>query len=159
MPEPEWNDQVKYADLDVTLTRIFGSTKLNITDDLFVIAGFNAIDYNRKGDNSGVAVDNDESEISPYLAATYMINDDVNVYVSYSDIYQPLDQYDIDGEFLDPSKGVNYEVGVKAQWFDDKLLTTFAVFSAEQENIAVFAGVHDDGTFLLRRCNNGLNRF
>jgi len=147
LPEPEWDDQVTYADLDVTLTRIFGSTKLNITDDLFVIAGFNAIDYNRKGNNSGVAVDNDESEISPYLAATYMINDDVNVYVSYSDIYQPLDQYDIDGEFLDPSKGVNYEVGVKAQWFDDKLLTTFAVFSAEQENIAVFAGVHDDGTF------------
>ena len=145
LPEPEWDDQVKYSDLDVTLTRAFGSTKLNITDDLFFIAGFNAIDYSRKGDNSGVAVDNSESEISPYVAATYSLNDDINVYASYSDIYQPLDQYDIDGEFLDPSKGTNFEVGVKTQLFDDTVLATVAVFSAEQENIAVYAGANAAG--------------
>lgn len=147
LPEPEWSDQVKYSDLDVSLTRIFGSTKLNVTDDLFFIAGFNAIDYSRKGYNSGGAVDNEESEISPYLAATYSINDDINLYASYSDIYQPLDQYDYDGQFLDPSKGVNYEIGVKTQWFNDNLLTTFAVFSAEQDNIAVFAGVNEVGSY------------
>ncbi|GHB66369.1 ferric-rhodotorulic acid/ferric-coprogen receptor FhuE [Psychrosphaera saromensis] len=145
LPEPEWEDQIRYSDLDVTLTRVFGSTKLNVTDDLFFIAGINAIDYSREGDNSGVAVNNQESEISPYVAATYSINDDINVYASYSDIYQPLDQYDIDGEFLDPSKGVNFEIGVKSQWFDDALLTTFAVFSAEQENIAVYAGANAAG--------------
>lgn len=140
IPEPVWEDRMTYADLDVTLTRLFGSTKLNITDSLFVIAGFNAIDYSRKGYNSGGAVDNDENEISPYLATTYAITDDINAYVSYSDIYQPQEQYDYDGHFLDPSKGVNYEIGVKTQWFDDNLLATFAVFRAEQENIAVYAG-------------------
>jgi outer membrane receptor for ferric coprogen and ferric-rhodotorulic acid len=50
-PKPLWAERNKYADLDVTLTRLFGSTKLNITDSLFVIAGFNAIDYSRKGHN------------------------------------------------------------------------------------------------------------
>ncbi len=140
IPEPEWSDKFIYADLDVTLTRVFGSTKLNVTDNLFVIAGFNAIDYTRKGYNSGGEVDNEENEISPYLGVTYSITDDINLYASYSDIYQPLEQYDIEGQFLDPSKGVNYEIGVKTQWFDDNLLTTFSIFSAEQENIAVFAG-------------------
>ena len=146
-PEPEWLDKAKYSDLDVTLTRLFGSTKLNISDDLFIIAGFNAIDYSRKGYNSGGAVDNDENEISPYLAATYSITDDINAYVSYSDIYQPQEQYDYDGHFLDPSKGVNYEIGVKTQWFDDNLLATFAIFRAEQDNIAVFAGINDLGDY------------
>ncbi len=147
IPEPEWSEKVKYAELDVTLTRIFGSTKVNITDDLFVIAGFNAIDYTRKGYNEGGPVDNNESEISPYLAATYSINEDVNVYIGYSDIYQPQEQTDFDGHFLDPSKGTNYEVGVKTQWFDDNLLATFSVFSAEQENVSVFAGLNTTGDY------------
>jgi len=147
IPEPVWGDKMRYSDLDVTLTRLFGSTKLNITDSLFVLAGFNAIDYSRKGYNSGGAVDNEESEISPYIAATYAINDDINAYVSYSDIYQPQEQYDYDGHFLDPSKGVNYEIGVKTQWFDDNLLATFAVFRAEQDNIATFAGINGLGEY------------
>ena len=147
LPEPDWEEKVAYSNIDVTLTRIFGSTKLNITNDLFVVAGFNAIEYTRKGDNNGVDVDNDESEISPYLAATYSITDDINAYVSYSDIYQPQEQYDINGKFLDPSKGVNYELGLKTQWFDDNLLATVALFSAEQENIAVFDGIDENGTY------------
>ncbi|NQY89020.1 MAG: TonB-dependent siderophore receptor [Colwellia sp.] len=150
IPEPVWGERNKYADLDVTLTRLFGSTKLNISNDLFIIAGFNAIDYSRKGYNSGGAVDNDENEISPYLAATYSITDDINAYVSYSDIYQPQEQYDYDGHFLDPSIGVNYEIGVKTQWFDDNLLATFAVFSAEQDNIAVYAGVNELGNYYYK---------
>jgi len=141
-PEPEWADKVKYSDLDVTLTRVFASTKYNVTDKLFVVAGFNAIEYNREGYNQGIIVDDKENEISPYLAATYALTDDSNIYFGYSDIYQPLDQYDYDGKFLDPSKGVNFETGIKTQWLDDNLLTTFSIFRAEQENIAVYAGVN-----------------
>jgi outer membrane receptor for ferric coprogen and ferric-rhodotorulic acid len=159
IPEPVWADKIRYSDLDVTLTRLFGSTKLNISNDLFIIAGFNAIDYSREGYNSGGAVDNDENEISPYLAATYSITDDINAYVSYSDIYQPQEQYDYDGHFLDPSKGVNYEIGVKTQWFDDNLLATFAVFRAEQDNIAVFAGINDLGNYYYKGTTTDSNGF
>jgi outer membrane receptor for ferric coprogen and ferric-rhodotorulic acid len=159
IPEPEWLDKTKYSDLDVTLTRLFGSTKLNISNDLFAIAGFNAIEYSRKGYNSGGTVDNDESEVSPYLAATYSITDDINAYVSYSDIYQPQEQYDYDGHFLDPSKGVNYEIGVKTQWFDDNLLATFAIFRAEQDNIAVFAGINDLGNYYYKGTTMDSNGF
>jgi len=141
-PEPQWADKVQYSDLDVTLTRVFASTKYNVTDKLFVVAGFNAIDYSREGYNQGVVVDNKENEISPYLATTYSLTDNSNIYFSYSDIYQPLDQYDYDGNFLAPSKGVNFETGIKTQWLDDNLLTTFSIFRAEQENIAVYAGVN-----------------
>jgi len=159
IPEPVWGDKMRYADLDVTLTRLFGSTKLNINDDLFVIAGFNAIEYSRKGYNSGGPVDNEESEVSPYLGATYSITDDINAYISYSDIYQPQEQYDFDGHFLDPSKGVNYEIGVKTQWFDDNLLATFAIFRAEQDNIAVFAGINDLGNYYYKGTTMDSNGF
>lgn len=140
VPEPVWLDIDTYADLDVTLTRFFGSTKLNITDNFFVVAGFNSIKFTREGINSGVVIDNEESETSPYIGATFGITDDINAYVSYSDIYQPQEEYDYDGYFLAPTKGINIEAGIKTEWFDKNLLATFAVFSAEQDNLASFAG-------------------
>lgn len=158
-PEPLWGERNKYADLDVTLTRLFGSTKLNITDSLFVIAGFNAIDYSRKGYNAGGDVDNEENEISPYLATTYAITDDINAYLSYSDIYQPQEQYNYDGQFLAPSKGVNYEIGIKTQWLDDSLLASFAVFRAEQDNIAVYAGLNALGQYYYEGTTMDSNGF
>ena len=119
---------------------------MNVTDDLFFVAGFNAVEYKREGyTDYTVDVKNDENEISPYLAATYAITENINAYASYSDVYQPQEQYDINGQFLDPSKGVNYEIGLKTQWLDDRLLATFALFSGEQENIAAYAGISPDG--------------
>jgi outer membrane receptor for ferric coprogen and ferric-rhodotorulic acid len=143
--EPIWGDKTLYADIDMTINRLFASTKLNIADDFFVVAGFNAINFTREGLNNidavapdePIIIDNDESEISPYIGATYAVTEDVNVYASYSDVYQPQEQYDYDGYFLDPTKGINYEAGIKTQWFDDALLATFAIFSAEQDNLPV----------------------
>ena len=49
-------------------------------------------------------------------------------YASYSDIFQAQDRRDINNSYLQPMKGVNVEVGVKAEWLGGKLLTTFALF-------------------------------
>ncbi|MEP1551892.1 TonB-dependent siderophore receptor [Paraglaciecola sp.] len=135
--EPVWGDKTLYSDIDMTITRYFGSTKLNITNDLFVVAGFNAINFTREGTNSSGEINNDESEVSPYIGATYAITEDINVYASYSDVYQPQEQYDYDSKFIDPTKGINYEAGIKTQWLDDRLLATFAIFAAEQNNLPI----------------------
>ncbi|MEP0357681.1 TonB-dependent siderophore receptor [Paraglaciecola sp.] len=135
--EPVWGDKTLYSDIDMTITRYFGSTKLNITNDLFVVAGFNAIKFTREGTNSSGEINNDESEVSPYIGATYAITEDINVYASYSDVYQPQEQYDYDSKFIDPTKGINYEAGIKTQWLDDRLLATFAIFAAEQNNLPI----------------------
>lgn len=149
--EPNWGEQSKYTDIDVTLTRAFGSAKFTINKDLLFIAGFNSIDYKREGVNSGTDIYNHESEISPFAGFTYSISEDINAYLSYSDIYQPQEQYNEQGEFLDPTKGVNVEIGTKIQWFDDKLLTTFAIFSAEQQDLSAFAGIRQsDGRWYYK---------
>ncbi|TAP31903.1 TonB-dependent siderophore receptor [Alteromonas sp. KUL42] len=144
IPEPDWLGVSEYSNIEQTLTRYFGSAKFSVTDEMFVVAGFNAIDFERNGNNAGAIIDNSESEASPYLGATYAVTEDVNAYVSYSDVYQPQEQYDINGQYLDPTKGKNFEAGFKAQWFDDKLLTTFAYFTAEQDNLAAYAGTNPD---------------
>ncbi|WP_419227115.1 TonB-dependent siderophore receptor [Alteromonas sp. OM2203] len=142
--EPEWLAASEYSNIEQTLTRYFGSARFSITDEMHIIAGFNAIDFERTGQNAGAVIDNSESEASPYVGATYAVTEDINAYVSYSDVYQPQEQYDINGQYLDPTKGQNFEAGVKAQWFDDRLLTTFAYFTAEQDNLAAYAGTNPD---------------
>src|SRR5690606_25160105 len=65
-------------------------------------------------------------------------------YVSWSDIYQPQDQVDADDRYLDPSRGVNVEAGIKADWLDGRLLTTFAVFRADQDGLATPTGEYNE---------------
>lgn len=147
VPEPVWGSSSVYSTLDERLKRAYGATRLSFTDKLKAVVGFNYAEYHREGVNYGVVFDQTESQTSPYAGLTFDFNEHVLGYVSYSDIYQPQSQSDADGRYLDPTKGKNYEVGVKADWLDKRLLTTLAVFRAEHDGLATGAGYNDLGQF------------
>jgi outer membrane receptor for ferric coprogen and ferric-rhodotorulic acid len=139
VPEPQWGAQTVSSTINQRLKRGYGATRLAFTDRLKAVVGFNWAEYHRDGDN-GVPFDQTEDNISPYAGLTWDFTDKVLGYVSYSDIYQPQDQFDINHVYLDPTKGVNYEVGIKAEWLDRRLLTTLAWFNAKQEGLATYGG-------------------
>jgi outer membrane receptor for ferric coprogen and ferric-rhodotorulic acid len=142
--EPIWGAKSVAADGEQNITRLYAATRLELTDKLKGIVGINAIRLKRDGTaiyGGGTNLDNETTEkVSPYIGATYDITPDTLAYASYSDIFQAQDQRDVNGAFLAPMKGVNAEVGVKAEWLDRKLLTTAAVFGAEQQGLATIAG-------------------
>lgn len=142
--EPAWGAQVASSEFNQRLKRAFGATRISLTEDLRAVVGVNFAEYHRDGHNSGAPFSETESNTSPYAGLTYDFTDDILGYVSYSDIYQPQDQRDFDGFYLAPSKGVNYELGVKAEWLDKRLLTTLAYFTAKQDGLATFAGYNID---------------
>lgn len=142
--EPAWGAKEVYSVTKPELKRAYGVSRFSLSEKLTGIVGFNWIEYHRDGQLTGTAFDQTEREISPYAGLTYAFTQDLLAYASYSDIYQPQDYYDIDNEYLDPTKGVNYEVGVKAEWLDKRLLTTLALFKAEQEGLGTFAGMRED---------------
>lgn len=144
VPEPVWGAQVPSSEFNQRLKRAFGATRIALTEDFKAIVGVNFAEYHRDGNNDGVPFAETESNTSPYAGLTYDFNENILGYVSYSDIYQPQDQRDFDGFYLAPSKGVNYEAGVKAEWLDSRLLTTLAYFSAEQEGLATYQGYNPD---------------
>ncbi|WP_237701355.1 TonB-dependent siderophore receptor [Hylemonella gracilis] len=140
--EPDWGPKTFYSELNLRLTRMYGTTRLQVSDKLKVIGGFNFAEFHRDGNDSGTLFDQTEREISPYAGVTYDFTDRLMGYASYSDIYQPQDQQDINGDYLDPSKGVNYEAGVKMDWLNKRLLTSLAWFRAEQKGLSVYAGTN-----------------
>lgn len=147
IPEPVWGSSSVYSTLDERLKRAYGATRLALTDRLKAVVGFNYAEYHREGVNYGVVFDQTESQTSPYAGLTFDFSEHVLGYVSYSDIYQPQSQSDENGRYLDPTKGSNYELGVKADWLDKRLLTTLAVFRAEQDGLATGAGYNSNGQF------------
>ncbi|MBE2212369.1 MAG: TonB-dependent siderophore receptor [Opitutaceae bacterium] len=142
--EPVWGATDVGNDGDQSLTRVYAATRLVLTDRLKAIAGLNAIHLERDGTSiygGGVNLDNETTEeVSPYAGLTYDLTDSILAYASYSDIFQAQDQRNINGEFLAPMKGVNVELGLKAEWLQRRLLTTVAVFEAEQLGLATEAG-------------------
>lgn len=143
IPKPSWSDASLYSVLDQRLKRAFGASRIALSDRLNAIVGVNYAQYRRNGNSYALAFDQTTSHTSPYGGLTFDFNEHVLGYVSYSDIYQPQDQVDANNRYLDASKGVNYEVGIKADWLDKRLLTTLAVFKADQEGLATPTGQYN----------------
>lgn len=151
LPEPDWREWQASRSGEQKLTRMYGASHLRVIDDVSVILGVNAIKLEREGSAIyGSAVDQTDypvtEEVSPYVGVTYDVTDDVLMYASYSDIFQNQDNLDINGRYLAPVKGVNMEVGAKAELFDQRILATLALFTAEQQGVATYGGVSDLGT-------------
>jgi outer membrane receptor for ferric coprogen and ferric-rhodotorulic acid len=143
IPEPGWSDASLYSVLNQHLKRAFGVTRIALSDRLKAIVGVNYAQYRRDGSSYGLPADQTTSHTSPYGGLTFDFNEHILGYVSYSDIYQPQDQVDANDRYLDASKGVNYEAGVKADWLDKRLLTTLALYKADQQGLATPTGQYN----------------
>lgn len=149
-PEPTWGARTPDTNGEQRLTRLYAASRWSITDRLTGIVGLNAVHFERKGSSlygdTAAAPSPDLDKLSPYVGVTYDITPAVLAYASYSDIFQVQEQKDVNGVFLDPVKGVNGEVGLKADWLDKRLLTTVALFTAEQKGLATYAGTDPEQT-------------
>ncbi|MCA0175398.1 MAG: TonB-dependent siderophore receptor [Proteobacteria bacterium] len=151
-PEPVWGARTPSTGGTQSLTRLYAAAQLGLTEEAKAIVGLNVVRLRREGSSlyGSAATTNaypTTSEVSPYLGLTYALTPDTLAYLSYSDIFQNQDHTDVNGAYLAPMKGVNQEVGIKAQWLGQQLLTTFALFSAEQKGMATYAGVTSGGTY------------
>jgi outer membrane receptor for ferric coprogen and ferric-rhodotorulic acid len=69
----------------------------------------------------------------------------VSLYASYTDIFNPQSEVDIDHQTLPAAHGKAYEAGVKSEWLDHRLYVTGAVFKSEQAELAEYAGDFPNG--------------
>ncbi|WP_343685634.1 TonB-dependent siderophore receptor [Asticcacaulis sp.] len=128
------------ANVTDELTRAYAAIHLNFTDRFKGVVGFNAIDLKTTGISYGVTQDRAEKKVSPYVGAVYDLNTHVSLYASYTDIFNPQAEVDINRNRLPSAKGKSYEAGVKSEWFERRLYATASVFKSEQSDLAEFVG-------------------
>ena len=141
-PLPAFGPKSKSSDYRSTNINIYSAAKFNLTDDLKVTAGGSLLSYKLDGISYGTPQNAKENnKFTPYVGAVYNLNDVHSVYASYTGIYRPQVETGASGSTLAPLKGKNYEAGVKSEWFNKTLNSSFAVFKTEQENQAQAIGM------------------
>ncbi len=146
-PEPDFspNADQKWTS-DTTQVGLYGTVQFNATDALAVIGGarLNYWDGDAYDTYTGAASYTYRNEVTPYIGFTYDLNETYTAYGSVTNIYQPVLLMDAAGDFLEPTQGWNYELGVKADFFDGALYAAAAVFQTDQENVPEYVDQYTD---------------
>ncbi|HEV2650412.1 MAG TPA: TonB-dependent receptor [Rhizomicrobium sp.] len=142
---PDYPDPYHAAHVSDRQYRFYAAAHINFSDSLKGIAGFDVIKLLSKGISYGVDQRRDSYNVSPYAGLVWSLTSNLNAYASYTNIFNPQSDVDINHQRLAPATGNSYEGGLKTQWFDGRLIATAAVFRAEQLGLAQYAGTFDDG--------------
>lgn len=74
--------------------------------------------------------------LAPRFGIVYQPIKPISLYASYSRSFQPFTGTDFKGNLFEPTRGTQYEVGVKTDLLNNKLSTTLALYQLTESNIA-----------------------
>lgn len=136
-PEPAWGPVVPYESYDTTQTGFYGVTRLMLADPLKLILGARASEYKRDGmAYGGTAYGYKHNKVTPYAGLIYDINDTYSAFASYASIFNPQEERDRFGNYLDPIEGESKELGLKAEYLGGRLNAGLTLFQIDQDNLA-----------------------
>lgn len=102
---------------------------------LMLGARFDQFDETDKATGS----DYDDSDITYRTGLTFKPSEDLSFYMNYSQSFDPVSatDYDESSGNLAPTTGDQIEMGAKKEWFDGRILTTFAIYQIDKENLVM----------------------
>ncbi|WP_437881426.1 TonB-dependent siderophore receptor [Pseudomonas sp. LRF_L74] len=123
---------------------LYFANRFSLNDDLAIILGSRVSDYRyRSASTEGYFYSEAQSEtgvLTPYAGAVYDLTNNFSFYVSYTSIFEPQSNKNLQGTVLAPMEGDNYEAGIKGEFFDGRLNASLAYFRIEQDNYAISTG-------------------
>jgi iron complex outermembrane receptor protein len=151
--DPVYNlvPRVSFSELDLLLSQrtktdslgIYLQDQITLSDNLKLLVGgrFDIVD--QKIDNNPTAFDSTSSSstqsnnaFSPRVGIVYQPIEPISLYASYSRSFRPNEETTFDGSLLEPERGTQYEVGVKADLLDGRLSTTLSFYQIKKTNVA-----------------------
>ena len=122
----------------------YSTLRLKVADPLTVVLGSRVSWYKSDTDSYFLAWQSSENaktketgEVTPFAAVLYDLTDNLTAYASYSDIFTPQGNFKSeDGAALKPLVGENYELGIKGEWLDGRVNSSFNLFRTIQKDQA-----------------------
>lgn len=145
LPKPDVDDLSTFLNTDTRTDRlsIYLQDQIAFAPNVQLLLGgrFDYVDQELK--NNPTASDLTSSEenptndaFSPQVGIVYKPVEPISLYASYSRSFDPNSGTTASGEFLEPERGTQYEVGVKADLLDGRLFTTLAFYHLTRSNVA-----------------------
>jgi len=136
-PQPDWGASSPAVATTVDQRGYYGATRLSVSDKFKVILGARVADWEQHGLSYGADVNfGDNGVVIPYVGALYDLTEQHRVYASYTEIFKPQNNQDINFNYLDPIVGESKEIGLKSRFLNDALHTTVTYFISLQDNLA-----------------------
>jgi len=109
--------------------------------------------------SSDGSFDQSESNFIYDAGIVYKVTEDMNVFASYSQGFEPIDtstlvEYGQDGVDYKPEESDNYELGFKGDFFDDRLSTSVTLFYINTKNATEYETIGDDRVLVQRSGEN-----
>ncbi|MEH2023726.1 TonB-dependent siderophore receptor [Nostoc sp.] len=107
--------------------------QISFQDNLKLLIGgrFDWISQNTGTDES----EQNDSAFSPRIGLVYQPSKSISLYTSYSQSFNPSQGFNADDRAFEPTKGTQYEAGIKADFLEGKLSTTLAVYQITKTNV------------------------
>ncbi|ACE83809.1 TonB-dependent siderophore receptor [Cellvibrio japonicus] len=145
-PHPSFTNEDPGEITNDTQTGIYLAGQFSLTSRLKLLTGARAASYESNSTSYGTNLSKDDDVVVPYAGLTYDLSQQLTLYTSYTETFTPQSEAKLSGERLDPATGVNKELGIKGEFLEGKLNTTFAVFETAQENLATHAGFNNNAS-------------
>ncbi|BBP69939.1 ligand-gated channel [Pseudomonas sp. Seg1] len=152
LPQPDQSYYLANAtrggpvDMRIKQYGAYSTARLKLADPLTFVLGSRVSWYKSETDSvsywrgEGTPTSSQAKEtgqVTPFAALLFDINDNLTVYTSYADIFTPQGNYKtINGSTLKPLIGQSYELGIKGEWFDGRLNSSFNLFRTVQKDAA-----------------------
>ncbi|PIG94609.1 TonB-dependent siderophore receptor [Gloeocapsopsis sp. IPPAS B-1203] len=115
---------------------IYLQDQVSILDNLKLLVGgrFDVVEQDSVFNDSPSARRDDV--FSPRVGLVYQPIDPISLYTSYSQSFAPNFGTTADGTSLEPERGTQYEIGVRAELLEGKLISNLAFYELTKTNIA-----------------------
>jgi iron complex outermembrane receptor protein len=145
IPKPNRSVLPPFGDTNVTANRlgIYLQDQIHLLDNLILVAGIRYDTITQKTTNIQTAfTDAGESNQSndaftPRFGLLYRPIQELALFANYSQSFNPNSATTSNGELLGTERGRGFEVGVKTELLNQKLLATLTYFNITKQNIAV----------------------
>ncbi|MDJ0658641.1 MAG: TonB-dependent siderophore receptor [Crocosphaera sp.] len=142
-PYPDFNQEgiITFSDSQVDRLGVSVQDQIEFFDNLKLVAGFRYdsteqedLDRDDPGAEETVQY---EDAVSPRVGLVYQPIKEVSLYGSYSESFFPGSGLVAEGEFADPETSEQYEFGIRAELFNQKLSVNLAYFDITKNNVPV----------------------
>jgi iron complex outermembrane recepter protein len=120
------------------LLGIFLQDQMALTNNLKLVVGgrFDIVDQESKNNLSNTTSNQYDEAFTPRVGMVYQPIQEISLYASYSQSFQPNFATRFDGSFLEPERGQQYEVGIRGEFLNSKLVTNIAAYEITKSNVA-----------------------
>lgn len=117
---------------------IYLQDQISLADNLKLLVGgqFNIVDQETIDNLEDITSPQQDEAFTPRVGLVYQPIEPISLYASFSQSFEANSGFTADNSPLEPERGTQYEVGIKADLFGGRLSSTLAFFDITRKNVA-----------------------